>query len=220
MPEIKKHTHNNQPAYAPQEERLNIISHALGTALALFGAFILIWKASMPLDGFKMASAVIYSVGMVLLFGMSTAYHSIRAGKVRRVFRIFDHSLIFLLILGTYAPICLVTLRGGWGYSIFSVVAAASVVGIVLNGVSVERFKRVSMACYIAAGWCVIVAFVPMFQRMEPGGICLLLAGGVAYTAGIPFYKKKSVRYFHAVWHGFVLTGAILHYLCVLWYIF
>ena len=220
MPSIKNSKPHSQPVYAPREERLNIISHALGTALALLGAFILIWKAAVPPDGFKMASAVVYSAGMILLFGMSTAYHSIRAGKVRRVFRVFDHSSIFLLILGTYAPICLVTLRGPWGYSIFSVVAAASVVGIVLNGVSVERFKRVSMACYIAAGWCVVVAFVPLLQRMKPGGIGLLLAGGVAYTAGIPFYKKKSVQYFHAVWHVFVLVGAILHYLCVLWYIF
>ena len=126
---------------------------------------------------------------------------------------------IFLLIAGTYTPFTLVTLRGWVGWTIFGMVWGCAVFGIVLNSISVERFKKISMVCYIASGWCVVIAIVPLVQKLAWPGVLLLVLGGVAYTAGILFYRKKSIRYFHTVWHVFVFVGALLHYFCILFYV-
>ena len=137
----------------------------------------------------------------------------------KKVFRVFDHTSIFFLIAGTYTPFTLVTLRGWVGWTVFGVVWGVAVVGIVLNSISVERFKKISMVGYIASGWCVIAAIVPLVRRMALPGVILLILGGVFYTAGVLFYRKKGVRFMHAFWHFFVLAGAVLHYFCILFYV-
>ena len=150
---------------------------------------------------------------------MSCLYHALTNRTAKKVMRVFDHTSIFLLIAGTYTPFTLVTLRGWVGWTIFGIVWGCAVFGIVLNIISVERFKKISMVCYIASGWCVVIAVVPLVQKMAWPGILLLVLGGVAYTAGILFYRKKSIRYFHTVWHVFVFVGALLHYFCILFYV-
>ena len=133
--------------------------------------------------------------------------------------RVFDHTSIFLLIAGTYTPITLVPLRGVVGWTLFAIVWGACLVGIVLNAISIERFKKFSMWCYIASGWSVVIAVVPVVQMIPWQGLLFLLAGGVAYTVGVLFYRKKTVRYFHTTWHGFVFAGALLQYFAVLLYV-
>ncbi len=205
------------PSYTLGEDIINAVSHGITAACAAAGTVLLILK-SIP-DPWRIVSSSIYGTSMLMLFTMSCLYHAIVAPRGKRVMRKFDHISIFLLIGGTYTPITLVTLRGAVGWVLFGIVWGACLLGIVLNAVSIERFKRFSMFCYIAAGWSIAVAAVPTIQATKPGGLILLLAGGIAYTAGIPFYKMKHRRYFHCIWHFFVTAGAILQFFAVYFYV-
>ena len=203
--------------YSIMEEIVNAITHGLGAALAIAGVVILIVRGAG--DPWKVVSASIYGASMILLFTMSCLYHAITNTRAKQVLRIFDHSTIFILIAGTYTPFTLVTLRGWVGWTIFGVVWGVAVLGVVLNAISIERFKVISMIGYVASGWCVVCAIGPMIQRMALHGLILLLLGGVAYTAGLIFYALKKVRYMHSIWHVFVFAGALLHYFCILFYV-
>ena len=173
----------------------------------------------MPFDPVKLAASIVYGVSLILLFSASTLYHAIRHPRAKAVLRVLDHTSIFLLIAGTYTPITLITLGGATGLTLFSVVWLAAIVGIVLNALSIERFKVFSMICYVAMGWAVIFALSPLIRAMPAGGIALLVAGGLCYTLGLIFYRLKRIRYMHSVWHLFVLAGAVVHFLCVLLYV-
>lgn len=203
--------------YTGGEEIANAITHGVGAALAVAGTVILIVSAVG--DAWKVVSSAIYGASMLVLFLMSCLYHALTNRTAKKVMRVFDHTSIFLLIAGTYTPFTLVTLRGWVGWTIFGMVWGCAVFGIVLNSISVERFKKISMVCYIASGWCVMIAIAPLVQKLAWPGVLLLVLGGVAYTAGILFYRKKSIRYFHTVWHVFVFVGALLHYFCILFYV-
>ncbi len=147
---------------------------------------------------------------------MSTLYHALGLNKAKVVFRSLDHCTIFLLIAGTYTPITLVCLGGAWGWSLFGVVWGAAVLGVVLNAVSVERFKRVSMVCYLAMGWVVVIAMKPVMAHLSTVGFWCLLSGGLCYTAGAILYGVgKKIPYIHSVFHLFVLAGSVLHTICV-----
>lgn len=203
--------------YSVMEEIANAITHGLGAALAIAGMIILIVKGVG--DPWKVVSSTIYGASMILLFTMSCMYHAISNVRAKKILRVFDHSTIFILIAGTYTPFTLVALRGWIGWTIFGIVWGVAILGIILNIISIERFKVVSMIGYIASGWCVIAAIGPLIQRMETAGLVLLLAGGIAYTAGIIFYAMKKIRYMHSIWHVFVFAGALLHYFCILFYV-
>ncbi|MDR1194760.1 MAG: hemolysin III family protein [Peptococcaceae bacterium] len=205
--------------YTLIEELVNAIIHGLGTLLALAGAAVLIVRAALTGDPWKTVSASIYSGALILLFLMSTLYHALIPAKAKGVFRVFDHAAIFLLIAGTYTPLTLVTLRGGWGWAIFGAVWGFGLLGITLNAISVERYKRFSLICYLAMGWVVAVAIKPLLSLLPTGGLALLALGGLAYTAGVYFYQKKNTRFMHSVWHVFVLAGAALHYFSILFYV-
>lgn len=202
--------------YSISEEIFNAITHGIGAGMAIAGLVVLLVCSK---DPWQAVSSAIYGSSMIFLFLMSCMYHALANPKAKKVFRVFDHTSIFFLIAGTYTPFTLVTLRGWVGWTIFGVVWGVAVLGIVLNAVSIEKFKVISMVGYIASGWCVVAAIVPMVQRMEWPGLVLLLAGGVFYTAGLIFYRKKEIRYMHSIWHLFVLAGAILHYFCILFYV-
>ncbi len=198
--------------YTLGEEIGNAITHGVGAGLGVWGLVMLILKAA---DPWQVVSCCLYGASLILLFTMSCLYHALSNESAKRVMRVFDHTSIFLLIAGTYTPYTLVTLRGPLGWVLFGLVWGAAVVGITLNAVSIERFKTFSMICYIAAGWVVVIAIVPMIRQLAFGGLLLLLAGGLLYTGGILFYRKKTVRWFHMVWHLFVLAAAICHYFSI-----
>ena len=202
--------------YTLGEEIGNAITHGIGGALGVWGLVMLILKAT---DPWQVVSGCLYGASLVVLFTMSCLYHALSNESAKRVMRVFDHTSIFLLIAGTYTPYTLVTLRGPLGWVLFGIVWGAAAVGITLNAVSIERFKTFSMICYIAAGWVVVIAVVPMIRHLAVGGLLLLLAGGLLYTGGILFYRKKSVRWFHMVWHLFVLAAAVCHYLSIYYYV-
>ena len=185
------------PFYTLGEEITNSITHGVGAGMAIAGMVVLLVQSN---DVWQVVSSAIYGASMIFLFLMSCLYHALTNPTAKKVFRVFDHTSIFFLIAGTYTPFTLVTLRGWVGWTVFGVVWGVAVVGIVLNSISVERFKKISMVGYIASGWWLIL-------------------GGVFYTAGVLFYRKKGVRFMHAFWHFFVLAGAVLHYFCILFYV-
>jgi hemolysin III len=208
-----KETHNLRTL---REEVANSLTHGFGLALSLAGLPVLIWLAVRHGTAWHIVSCSIYGATLVLLYASSTLYHSLRAPAAKRVFRIFDHSAIFLLIAGTYTPFTLVTLRGPWGWSLFGAVWGLCVVGIVLKAVAAQRFRVASLLLYVAMGWMGIIAIQPLLLLAGKWGLALLLAGGVAYTAGLIFFALETILpYSHAIWHLFVLAGSACHYLAV-----
>ena len=212
---------SKKPAYTLAEELINSISHGTGALAAAGGMAVLIVFSALQGDVWKVVSSSIYGATMIMLYTFSALYHSFTDGKVKSVFRIFDHCSIFLLIAGSYTPFTLVTLREATpaiGWTLFGVVWGAAIIGIVLNIVSLEKFKVFSMICYIAMGWAVVFAIKPLIANLAKGGIILLASGGLAYTVGIIFYAIRK-KYMHSIWHFFVLAGTILQYFAVLFYV-
>ncbi|MBR5236692.1 MAG: hemolysin III family protein [Clostridia bacterium] len=203
-----------------KEELFNSISHGVGAVLGVVGTAIAIVCAALYSDVYSVVSASIYGVMLIILYTMSTLYHAFTNKTVKKVFRIFDHCSIFLLIAGTYTPFTLVTLRGPFGWTIFGIIWALTILGVVLNAISLEKFKVFSMVCYIVMGWLIVIAFGPMMRALGfiPAMLYLLL-GGVAYTLGVIFFAMKNVPFMHGIWHLFVLAGSILHYFCILLYV-
>jgi hemolysin III len=153
------------------------------------------------------------------MYAASTVYHSVQHPRMKHVLRVIDHSAIYLLIAGTYTPFTLVTLRGGWGWTLFGIVWGLSVVGIVWKAIFIRRFAIVSGVIYVLMGWMVVIAAKPLMQRVPPGAVAWLVAGGIAYTAGLVFFASKRIPHHHAIWHVFVLVGSICHYIAVLLYV-
>lgn len=161
----------------------------------------------------------IYGATLVLLYTASTFYHALPPGRGKRVFGILDHAAIFLLIAGTYTPFTLVTLRGGWGWSLFGVIWGIAAAGTVLEAVARGRWRRLQLVLYLAMGWGVVLVARPLVQELARGGLVLLACGGLAYTLGVIFYVWKRLPFHHAVWHVFVLAGSICHFFAVLLYV-
>lgn len=202
----------------PGEEIANSLTHGVGTLLAIGGLAVLMTSATLRGTAWHIVACSIFGACLILSYGTSTLYHGIQEPRAKRVLRVLDHSAIFLLIAGTYTPFTLISLRGPWGWSLFGVVWGLAVVGIVFKVTMLRRWTALSVALYLAMGWCVVVATRPLIENVAPGGLGLLLAGGVAYTAGLAFYVQRR-RYSHAVWHLFVLAGSTLHFLAVLYFV-
>ena len=202
------------------EEVANSLTHGAGAILAVAGLIVLALGASRNGTARAVVGCVVFGVALVVLYTSSTLYHSVGPGHVRAkaVLRALDHSAIFLLIAGTYTPFTLVSLRGPWGWSLFGVVWGLAVVGITLRLALRRRPTALFVALYLAMGWCVVVAAKPLLAAVAPGGIALLVAGGLAYSLGVVFYVWRG-PYHHAIWHAFVLAGSAFHYAAVLRYV-
>ncbi|MEG0806003.1 MAG: hemolysin III family protein [Lachnospiraceae bacterium] len=208
------------PTYSLSEELINAISHGIGAALGIAGLILCVIKSVSEADPWGIVAGSVFGASLILLYAMSSLYHSIRPNNVKRAFRVVDHCTIFVLIAGTYTPFTLMTLRANVGWPLFGIIWGAAAIGIVLNAIDVEKFKKVSMACYLAMGWCILLAFRPLAQAMEPVGLQLLMWGGIAYTIGAVIYGIGSkVKYMHSIWHFFVLAGSILHFFCIYLYV-
>lgn len=204
----------NLPEYTKLEEFLNAFSHGVGAALSIVAIVLLIINS--PFDAKSIICVTIYSVSLFVLYIISTLYHAIFPGKAKKVFRVLDHCSIFVLIAGTYTPICLLLLDSVIGWILFFVVWIAAIVGIVFNSIDIKKFSKFSMICYIAMGWVVVFAFKPLIESITSMQLLLLVLGGVAYTIGAVLYvlgKKK--KYMHSIWHIFVLLGSILHFFMI-----
>jgi hemolysin III len=193
----------------------NAITHGVGTALAVAGAAYLIvvsTRGSAPV----VVSCSIFAGALVLIYVCSTLYHSLVRTRASHVFRVFDHAAIYLLIAGTYTPFTLVSLRGPVGWTLFGIVWALAIGGIILKSFAVDRFAVASVVVYLFQGWLVIFAVRPLVHAIGTRGLLWLAVGGAAYTLGIIFFALDRIPYFHAAWHLFVLAGSIAHYFAVL----
>ena len=205
--------------YTTGEEIANSITHGVGILLAIGGLGVLTAFASVYGDRWHVVGCSIYAATMILLYSASTVYHSVQTPGAKRVLKVVDHSAIYLLIAGTYTPFTLVSLRGPLGWSLFATVWGLAAMGIVLEVKSAKKKKAVGTALYLAMGWIIVAAFRPLMTAVGTGGLMLIVLGGLAYTLGIVFYAWKRLPYGHAIWHGFVLMGSILHFFAILFYV-
>jgi hemolysin III len=205
--------------YTPREEIANSITHGVGIVLSIAGLATLTAFASLTGSLWHIVSCVIFGTTLILLYTASTLYHGLQTPRAKRVMRRLDHSAIFLLIAGTYTPFTLVSLRGAWGWALFGVIWGLAAIGILFQTTLLHRWVAASILLYVGMGWAVVVAIKPMLAAVAPGGLILLLLGGLAYTSGIGFYVRRKMRYHHAIWHGFVLAGSTLHFFAVLFYV-
>ena len=194
------------------------MSHGVGVVAALAATPFLVLGAARRGGAFAIIGASVFAGTTVVLYVASTLYHALPRNRAKHVFRVIDHNAIFLLIAGTYTPFALGALRGGWGWALFGVVWGLAILGITLKSVAGIRYPRLSTTLYLAMGWLALIAIRPLWVHVPVAGWLWLIAGGLAYTAGIAFYAAERMRYGHFVWHLFVLFGTVCHFFAVLWY--
>jgi len=206
------------PRYTLREEIASSITHGVGVVLAIAGLAVLVAFATLHGNAWHIVGCSIFGAALILCFTTSTLYHSVQIERIKRTLRALDHAAIFLLIAGTYTPFLLVNLRGPWGWSLFAVIWGLTFAGIALRLFLKGRLHGLVVSIYVAMGWIVVVAAQPMLERVGTGGLVLLATGGLAYTAGVAFYKWRRLPYNHFVWHLFVLAGSACHFFAVIGY--
>jgi hemolysin III len=200
------------------EEIANTISHGLALLLALVAAPFLVLAAIEGGNTRFTVGVSVFGGTIVLLYLASTLYHSLTHEAAKQLFRLFDHSAIFLLIAGSYTPFALGVLRGPWGWSLLAAVWTLAIVGITLKINKRTRHSRITIVLYVLMGWLAVVAVKPIVMLIPMPGVLLILAGGLAYTGGLAFFAAQRIRYNHFIWHLFVIAGTTCHFFAVLWY--
>lgn len=196
----------------------NAISHGIGVALSIAGLVFLIIRAVHTGSPMRIVTFTIYGSILILFYLSSTLFHSLIFTRAKHLFQIFDHSMIYLLIAATYTPYCLVAIRGWLGWTLFGVVWALSVLGVVYKSIWLKHKSKWSTLIYVLMGWLCVVAFVPLWHSLGPVGFGLLFMGGLAFTLGALLYSKPT-QYTHFIWHFFVLAGTALMYFSILFYV-
>jgi len=205
------------PKYKLGEELLNSISHGVGVLLSIAGLVLGIIKAS---SGLALFGILIYSISSIILYLMSCMYHSLKPNNAKRIFRIIDHCSIFILIAGTYTPIVLLKLPQSIGWTIFGIVWAIAIIGITLNSIDIKKFKKVSMALYLIAGWCIIFSFKSLWKNMNHLGILFIFIGGIIYTIGAIIYGiGKKYKYMHSIFHIFCIIASVFFFISIYFYV-
>lgn len=215
----REEAHRPVSGYGPAEETAHALTHGFGVLFSVAAFVALVLAASASGDGWRIGAAAVFGTTLVLLYTASTAYHAVRSPRAKRVLQRLDHAAIFLLIAGTYTPFTAVSLSGGWGWTLFALIWSLAVLGIAREIAVPHRLRRLSVLLPLLMGWLVVGAADPLVRSIPPAGLVLLVAGGVAYTLGVPFYAWERLPYHHAVWHVFVLAGSACHFSCVLGYV-
>jgi hemolysin III len=200
------------------EEIANSVSHGIGLLAALAAFPVLLTATLNRGDPAGIVGASVFATAMVLLYLASTLFHALPPNRAKRVFQILDHSAIYLMIAGTYTPFTLGVLRGDWGWTLFGLVWVLAIVGTVFKALGGVRYTTFSTWMYLAMGWLVLIAAEPVWTLVPKWGLFWLLAGGIAYTAGAMCFMAERIKYFHFVWHLFVVAGTACHFVAVLWY--
>lgn len=200
------------------EEIANSVTHGVAALASVAALPILLVVTIARGDPWQIVGGAVFGATLILLYTASTLYHALTHSGAKRVFRVLDHSAIYLLIAGTYTPFALGTLRGPWGWSLLGAVWALAALGITAKATLGFRFPRLSTAIYIGMGWLGVIAFRPLMAHIGTAGIMWLVAGGLCYTAGVIFFAWERLRYGHMVWHLFVAAGSVCHFFAVLWY--
>ncbi|WP_373232502.1 hemolysin III family protein [Cohnella sp.] len=205
--------------YTRREEVVNAITHGIGTLLSIAGLVLLIVFASREGTAWHVVSFTIFGITMLLLYTASTLVHSFPEGKVKDLFETFDHSCIYLFIAGTYTPFLLVTLRSPLGWTMFGIVWGLAIAGVTFKAFFTKKFLVLSTLFYVMMGWLIVFMWNPLQELLMPGGLRLLMIGGLLYTLGSVFYIWRGFPYHHAVWHLFVVAGSVMHFFAILLYV-
>ena len=212
------------PTYTKGEEIFNMTSHIIGAVLGVVAIVLCIIFAAIHGNVYGIISGAIYGITMIVLYTMSSIYHGLSPKLTsKKVFQVLDHCSIFLLIAGSYTPFALCTIREKdvfFGWFIFGVIWLFAILGIVLNSIDIKKFKKFSMICYLLMGWCIILKAGLLPESLTTNGVILLVSGGIAYTIGAIIYGiGKKHKYFHSIFHLFILLGSILQFFCILLYV-
>jgi len=201
------------------EEKINIITHAIGLLLSIAALVLLIIHASSNGSARHIVSFTIFGASMILLYSASTLYHYSQTPNIRRKLNILDHASIYVLIAGTYTPFTLVTLKGALGWTIFGITWGIALVGVFFKLFYTGKYDKISTIAYVAMGWIIIFAVKPLIENLPLNGLYWLLAGGVFYTIGAVLYSIKNIKYNHAIFHIFVLLGSFSHFMAIYFYV-
>ena len=208
------------PKYSLAEELISAISHGVGSLLSIAALVLCVVFSAIHQNAYAVVSSVIYGSTSIILYTMSTLYHSLKINNAKRIFRIIDHCSIFLLIAGTYTPFALVSLPKALGWTIFGINWGCAVLGIVLNSINIKKYKKLSMILYLVMGWMIIFSFKSLLKSVALPGIYLMLAAGSLYTIGAIFYGiGKKHKYMHSIFHFFVLAASILFFFAIFLYV-
>ncbi|MDR1014331.1 MAG: hemolysin III family protein [Coriobacteriales bacterium] len=205
--------------YSIGEEIANSVTHGIGALLGIAALVLMAVFAVMHGGGVRLAAALVFGIALIVEYTASTLYHALTAERAKKVFKVLDHASIYLLIAGTYAPFCLVSLADDGGAVLCAIEWALAVIGIAVEAFWVFRPRWVSVLVYLAMGWLIVLRIGALVAAVPFGGVALLLAGGVCYTVGTVFYLLKKVPYMHSIWHVWVLAGSVCHVLGVLLFV-
>lgn len=211
------------PFYTRGEENFNMISHIVGGALAIAALALCVVYSAMKGDPWSVAASAIYGATMIILYTMSSIYHGLTSEPAKKVFQVIDHCTIYFLIAGTYTPITLAGLRVNHpviGFVVFGIVWACCLTAATLTAIDLDKYKKLSMICYLGMGWCIIFFIKPTAEMLGLGGMVFLITGGIAYTVGAVLYGLgKRKKYMHSLFHLFVIAGSVLHFFMILFYV-
>lgn len=210
----------NIPKYTLGEEITNSITHGIGALLSIVALIISIIISAIHYNGVGIVCSIIYGTSMILMYLMSCLYHSMSSNiKAKKVFRVIDHCDIYLYIAGCYTPFCISLIGGTIGWTLFGLVWSCAIIGVLLNAINLEKNKKSSLILYLVMGWMIIISIKPLINNLPINGLLLLLSGGIIYTLGAIIYKMGSKRkYFHSIFHIFVLIGSILQFFSIIFY--
>lgn len=209
----------NSSGYTLGEETANAITAGIGAMLSVMGLVVMVVYAALAGTVWHIIGVSIFGASLIFSHLASALYHSITLPRAKRVFRVIDHLAIYFLIAGTYTPFTLVNLRGAWGWSLLASIWMLGLAGVVIKTTPLRHVRYLSTTFYVAMGWVAVLVIRPLLANVAPGGIWLLLAGGLAYTVGVIFYAWNRMPYNHAIWHLFVLAGSACHFFAVLFYV-
>lgn len=201
-----------------KEEWLNSLTHGVGALLAIAGSAVMITYAFLNQNSASILSSFIYGLSLIALYTSSTIYHFLSSEK-KKVFQKIDHCSIFILIVGSYAPLCIALLGGRLGWALLGVNIACAIGGIAVNVIDIKKWHKLSLVLYLVMGWSCVFVIVPLMNKLTFEGAVLLVAGGLCYSLGVFFYLNKKRMYMHSIWHLFVIAGSAFHYFFTLFYI-
>lgn len=201
------------------EEVFNSATHAIGALLGIAALVLLVVLSAQQGSAVKVVGSAIFGSSLIIMYSASALYHAFRRPNLKKIFKVIDHSSIYLLIAGTYTPVVLVVLAGGWGWSLFGVIWGFALIGLIFKLFATGKFEVVSTVAYVCMGWLAIIAIKPLYDALPGAGFAWLLAGGISYTLGVIFYAWDQLRFGHAIWHLFVLGGSVCHFFLILWYV-
>ena len=205
--------------YTKGEEIANSVTHGIGAVLSIAGLALLIVFSVQDGGGARLGASIFFGISLIMEYTNSTLYHALTNPTAKRVFKVLDHSSIYLLIAGTYAPFCLVSLADYGGTTLFLIVLGIALVGIACEAFWTYRPRWINAVIYLALGWVIVLKLGVLIAVVPYGGVALLLAGGICYSVGTIFYVLKKVPYMHSIWHLWVLAGSICHFLAVILYV-